>query len=107
MVDTWKSLKLGGISKIERVVAIFEITSEKFPGQCAKFKILEESSGLYIGVPDIAVKDGLGSPDWTSGFGHSIEEALEDTLQSLLYTIEKQQALSEEDFERASPGDFL
>lgn len=107
-LENWKKLKMAKIAKIERVVAEFQVWSiEIFPYAKIKVKILEDSQGCYMGAPNMAAKSRRdGSPDWISGSGKSIAEALEDTIKLLLDSIAENGAVSENDFEWSAPEDF-
>lgn len=104
----WKEIKVAGINKIDKVVAEFEVwATEKVPYGKFKIKILETTNGGYIGLPNLAVKNiSDGTPEGTSGFGRTIEEALEDTIKYFLQTLEGRTDLAEDDFEWSDPHDF-
>ncbi|MFD0959143.1 hypothetical protein [Paenibacillus chungangensis] len=95
------------ISKIEKVVAEFNVwPREQIPFAKFKVKILETESGEFIGLPNIAVKDEDGCPDWISGVGKSIDEALADAIKYLYGTLQGRAELTEQDFEWSDPHDF-
>ncbi|MEK3743788.1 hypothetical protein NST23_13965 [Brevibacillus sp. FSL K6-0770] len=104
----WKDIKVTGINKIDKVVAEYYVWAiDKVPYGKFKIKILETAKGGYIGLPNLAVKSlEDGTADNTSGFGNSIEEALEDTINFFLKTLEGRTDLAEEDFEWSDPHDF-
>lgn len=107
-LEEWQNIRIQGITEINKVVAVFEVwNNEKIP--CGKFKvkILESSSGNFIGVPNIAVKNSEDkTPEWTSGMGNSVSEALKDTIKYLMESINECSVLSDSDFEWAAPEDF-
>jgi hypothetical protein len=106
-MEEWKKIRVKGVSKIEKVIAIFEIWAiEKVPYAKFKIKIIENNSGEYVGVPNIAVKNADGSPDWIGGFGSNSTEALEDTLKYFMESLNDRDDLTEDDFEWAAPEDF-
>jgi hypothetical protein len=107
-LEDWKEIKIPGVAKIERVVASFEVWAiGVLPSAKVKIKILESATGSYSGFPNMAAKSRLDrSPDWIAGFGKSISEALEDTINQLLKSIAENEAVSEEDFEWSVPEDF-
>ena len=84
----WHTLKIEGISRIRREVARFlvEPIHDDLP-MGFRIKILEDHEGHFMGCPEIALRDAQGTPDWVSGIGHSIEEALTDTVKALLGTL--------------------
>lgn len=94
--------------KIEPIVALFEVYSPLVPSGKFRVKILERRGEpkMYTGFPNTAVLDIHGSPDWTSGFGYSIEEALEKAILNLFCTIEQSSVLGELRFELSDPDDF-
>ncbi|EMT49946.1 hypothetical protein I532_24935 [Brevibacillus borstelensis AK1] len=104
----WKDIEITGINKIDKVVAEFQVWAiEKVPYGKFKIKILETAKGGYIGLPNLAVKNIRdGTPDGTSGFGGTIEEALEDTIKYFLQTLEGRENLTENDFVWSDPHDF-
>lgn len=106
-MNNWKFIKINEVVEINKVVAVFEIWNHiKLPYGKFKVKILEKCDGSFIGVPNVAFKDHEGNVNWISGFGKSIEEALEDTISCFFDTIKKEEELKDIDFEWASPEDF-
>ncbi len=106
--DDWKMLKIAKIAKIERLVAEFVVWSiGLFPSAKVKVKVVEDTQGYYIGRSNLAAKSRQGgSPDWISGTGKTIVEALEKTIENLLASIAENGAASESDFEWSDPQDF-
>ncbi|MBW7473874.1 hypothetical protein K0T92_03885 [Paenibacillus oenotherae] len=109
-MDDWKSIKVVGVTKIERVVAEFNVWAiQKLPFPKFKVKIREISTGGFSGSTNVAVKGLLDNePDWITGFGNTISESLEDTIKSFFETIEgmEEVSLSEDDFVWSDPHDF-
>ena len=107
-LEDWKKLKIAKVAQIERAVAEFRVWSiEIFPYAKIKVKILEDSHGSYMGMPNMAAKRRRdGSPDWISGSGKSVAEALEDTIKHVLDSIAENGAVSENDFEWSALEDF-
>lgn len=109
-MDDWKSIKVDGVIKIEKVVAEFNVWSiQKLPFPKFKVKIRENSAGGFSGSTNVAVRSLLDNePDWTTGFGNTISESLEDTVKSFFETIEgiEETNLSEDDFVWSDPHDF-
>lgn len=104
----WKDLNIKGISKIEKVVAEFYIWSfEKIPYGKFKVKIIENKRGSFIGIPNIAMKNQIdGAPEWISGRGSTVDEALEDTLKCFMEIIAERKNLDKEDFQWSYSEDF-
>lgn len=107
---TGKVLKLNGVTKIEKVVAEFNVWSiQKLPFPKFKVKIREVSTGGFSGSTNVAVRSLLDNePDWTTGFGNTISESLEDTIKSFFETIQgiEETSLSEDSFVWSDPHDF-
>lgn len=105
-MNSWKNIRNDGIQEIQRIVAHFEVFSEKVPYGKFKLKVIEKASGSFIAVPNLAIKDLEGSPEWISGFGTSVEEALKDAITYFLDTLEGKEYQDENNFEWAAPEDF-
>ncbi len=91
----WHSLKITGVSRIRREVARFlvEPVRDDLP-MGFRIKIEEDQDGHFFGYPEIAILDPAGTPDFTSGRGATIEEALSDTMEYLLKTLEDKPTIS-------------
>jgi len=101
-MEDWKSLKIPKIEKIERLAAEFDVWSiELFPAAKVTVKIFEEPTGSYRGYPNMAAKkrQSGGTPDWITGDGASVLEALEITVKHLLESIIANEAKRSEDVE--------
>lgn len=95
---SWKTLQIEGIARIEREVARFTVAPKRDDLPMAfRIKIIERTDGDFIGYPEIALKDASGQPDWTSGRGSSVEEALADTVRFLLETAHGKEPIRESD----------
>ncbi|MFS0558081.1 hypothetical protein [Brevibacillus sp. 179-C9.3 HS] len=107
-MEKWKSIVIDGVTSIDKVVAKFNIWSiNKLPFPKFKVKIREEKSGVLFGSTNVAVKSDIdGEPDWISGHGRIIAEALEDTIISFFSTLDGFTDLVEEDFVWADIHDF-
>ncbi|CAH1223278.1 hypothetical protein PAECIP111893_04944 [Paenibacillus plantiphilus] len=109
-MDDWKSIKVDGVTKIEKIVAEFNVWAiQKLPFPKFKVKIKEISTGGFSGSTNVAVRSLLDNePEWTIGFGNTITESLEDTIKSFFETIEgmEETSLSEDDFVWSDPHDF-
>ena len=46
-----------------------------------KVKVIERDDGSFVGVPNVAIRSPEGTPEWTSGLGDTVEEALADALR--------------------------
>jgi len=88
-MDMWKEINIDCVAEINKIVTIFEVWSyDKIPYGKFKVKILENSRGGFLGIPNIAIKDlEDGAPEWTSGLGNTIEEALKDTIENVINSI--------------------
>ncbi|MFD1885878.1 hypothetical protein [Paenibacillus wenxiniae] len=109
-MENWKSIKIDNVIKIEKVVAEFNVwATQSLPFPKFKIKIREMSIGGYSGSTNVAVKSILDDePDWISGFGDSISECLEDTINSFFSTLEgmEMDKLSEDEFVWSDVHDF-
>jgi hypothetical protein len=107
---TWDTLSIEGIINIERVVAEFHIECPALPSRSFRIKIRETPKGRYVGYPNVAIKSSDHTPEWSSGLGETINEALEDTLRSFIALLERVQGdrtiLSEDHLEWSSCEDF-
>jgi hypothetical protein len=72
-----------GVARIDRVAAVFDIWSDgSLPFAKFKIKVIERGQNDYLGVPNIAIRNPLtGDPEYTSGLGKTIEDALVDTIR--------------------------
>lgn len=111
----WKKVKIVGIEKIEKCVAEFQISMHTIlPYGKMKIKIYEDQEGSITGRTDIGVKRKFdGEVEYAVGYGKTVEEALEDTINWFLnmvredYPIESYpEGLSEEDIEYVEFSDF-
>jgi hypothetical protein len=107
---TWDTLSIEGIINIERVVAEFYIECPVLPSRSFRIKIRETMKGRYVGYPNVAIKSSDDTPEWSSGLGETINEALEDTLRSFMASLERVQSdrrlLKEDDLEWSACEDF-
>ena len=113
-MERWKEIKINCIAEINRVVTVFEVWSyDKIPYGKFKIKILENCRGGFIGIPNIAIKNlEDGTPEWISGLGSTVDEALSDAIENLMSSIEVYNIRDENGmvdpvcFEWAEPQDF-
>lgn len=106
---SWKNIKIEGISKIDKLVAEFDIWAiPTVPNAKFKIKIFESQSGKYIGYTNLRVKSNFdGSPEGGIGYGKTIDEALVDTLKYFMELVkQKGIELNENDIEYSDPSDF-
>lgn len=93
---SWRTIQIEGVARIEREVARFTVETKRDDLPMAfRIKIIERADGDFIGYPEIAIKDAAGQPDWTSGRGASVEEALADTVRFLLETVQGKEPIAE------------
>lgn len=111
----WKKIDIDGIEKIEKCVAEFQISMQTIlPYGKIKIKIYEGQEGTITGRTNIGVKRKFdGEVEYATGYGKTVEEALEDTINWFLkmvredYPIESYpEGLSEDDIEYAEFSDF-
>ncbi|WP_010501800.1 hypothetical protein [Paenibacillus elgii] len=109
-MNDWKSIKVDGVTKMEKVVAEFNVWAiQKLPFPKFKVKIRESSTGGYSGSTNVAVRSLIDNePDWIAGFGNTISESLENTIKSFFETIEgmEEASLSEDNFVWSDSHDF-
>jgi len=103
--------EIEAVVRIDRVAEVFEIwPAGEFPLAKFKVKVLQREGAQFLGVPNIAIKSPVtGEPEWTSGLGDSIEEALDDALRYFFREVQDScydRPLTEDDFCWASSEDF-
>ena len=107
---TWGTIEINGIVGIERVVAEFQIECPEIPNRYFRVKITENKNDRYIGRCNISICNRDGFPEWISGLGNSIDEALEDTLRQFMRSLQQgkgdRSILEENDFEWSACEDF-
>ncbi|OWR32502.1 hypothetical protein CDO73_02550 [Saccharibacillus sp. O23] len=104
----WRNITIEGIGSIEKVVAEFNVWPDhRLSISKFKVKIREKKSGSFFGTANVAVKSQIdGEPDWISGSGDTVAEALEDTVRNFLSTLDGFSELLEDDFIWADLYDF-
>ena len=107
-MSDWRLLHVEGLGPVSRQVALFQIGPPlaHLPFASFKVKVVERSNGSFLGVPNVAVRRPDGSPDWMSGLGISVEEALEDALQWFKRSVVESNSTVEGDFVWAANEDF-
>jgi hypothetical protein len=104
----WRQLSVEGLGPVRRVAATFQVGPPlaRLPFAALKVKVIERADGSFLGVPNVAVRDPDGTPDWISGPGGTIEEALEDALNYFVKSLDERQDLSAGSFTWSDPHDF-
>jgi hypothetical protein len=72
---SWATVRIDGITRIDRVAGVFEIwpRDSDFPFAKFKVKVLERGGGDFLGVPNLAVRNAdTGEPEYTSGLGKTV-----------------------------------
>jgi hypothetical protein len=110
-MENWSNIKMIGVARIDRVAAIFDVWSDgKLPFAKFKVKIVERSGDSFLGVPNVAIRNPqTGEPEYTSGLGKTVEDALADTLIYFVREVEQctaQRELTEDDFVWSASEDF-
>lgn len=89
------------------MVAEFDVMELiKTPWAKFKVKIYEGQDGKFTGYTNLRIKDETGVAYGGVGFGNTIDEALEDTINYFLKMLEEKDGWTEADFECADPFDF-
>ncbi|MBO1628487.1 hypothetical protein [Bacillus arachidis] len=105
-MSEWKTIKIDGVSNIEKCRAEFIIWSiGDVPSGKFKVRIVEDQNGRFIGYTNLAILVD-GSPNFFSGYGKNIEEALQDTVHHFMDALKERKPSIEKDFEWADPSDF-
>ncbi|MDS0525914.1 hypothetical protein NNC19_09515 [Clostridium sp. SHJSY1] len=103
----WKNIKFEGISNIEKCVGEFNITETlKTPYGKFKIKVYERQSGRYVGYTNLLFKNEDGSVAPGIGYGKTVGQAANATIEYFLRMIEEKEVLSEEDFKRSDYFEF-
>jgi len=76
--------KLRGIARIDRVAAMFDVWSDGLlPFAMFRIKVIERGENNFLGVLNVSVQNPkTGDPEYTSGLGKTVDEALLDALES-------------------------
>ncbi len=107
-MGNWRTLKIRGVTSIEKVVGFFYVWSmKKFPYAKVRVKIVENQMGRYRGIADMGVKRKSDDvPEWAIAEGYTIDDTLLKTTQQLLTLIDLYEAKEEHDFVWMSFKDF-
>lgn len=109
MSENWKEINNSEIASIEKCVAEFNIWElKRSPYGKFKIKIFEDRSGKCKGYTNLQVYDGFGEFYCAVGFGNTIEEALENTINNYLelVSVKDEKEWVEEDFQCMDSFDF-
>lgn len=95
-----RDLRLEGVAEIEREVAVYRIAPKRddLP-MVFRVKVVERPDGSFVAYPEIALKGADGQPDWTSGMGPTVEQALADCVTALFETIRGKEPLTDDSIE--------
>ena len=106
--EGWRQHCVEGLGPISRVAAVFQVGPPlaALPFASLKVKVVERADCSFLGVPNVAVMASDGSPDWVSGMGSTVEEALADALRYFVSSLGGRSGLGEESFAWAAPEDF-
>jgi hypothetical protein len=102
---------MAGVQRIERVIAEFYIECAYLPSRYFRVKVTEDGKGNYVGRINVSLKNMQDDcPEWISGFGTSIDIALEETIRGFLRSLDKcgrdKYSLTDDDFEWSAFEDF-
>lgn len=121
---SWKNIKIDKINTIEKLISEFEVTAltlleEVFEGDIIhygsfKVRIYEEQntdSNHLVGYTNLKLKDSFGGYEGAVGYGSTIEEALQDTIENfkaLVYEFKnaRERNLIKEDFYLVNYDEF-
>lgn len=100
-----------GVARIDRVAALFEAwTDDSFPFAKFKIKVLERRANDLLAVSNVLVRNiTSGEPEYVSGLGSSVEEAVSDLLTRFMAGVRENTpptGLTEDDFEWSAYEDF-
>lgn len=104
----WRTLNIVGLGPAGRVAATFQIGPPLawLPFASFKVKVIERADGSFLGVPNVAVRSTDGMPDWISGLGDTVDDALEDALNYLVRSLGGREDLPVDSFVWADRDDF-
>lgn len=105
---SWRELRFKEFGPVSRIAAVYQIGPPlaALPFASFKVKVVERSDGSFLGVPNVAVRSQNGSPDWISGLGQTVDEALADTLRFFTKSLDGRTDWGEDSFVWAEPEDF-
>ncbi|MCG8459695.1 MAG: hypothetical protein MI919_25725 [Holophagales bacterium] len=107
-MTTWQNISVDGFGPISKVVAVYHIGPplSALPFASFKVKVIQRRADDFLAVPNVALRDADGNPDWLAGLGSSSDAALADLLRELADAVEGSPGLDESSFEWADPHDF-
>lgn len=87
----WKKINIENVEKIERCVGEFNIWMHNIlPYGKMKIKVYEDIDSTFTGCTDVKLKRKFdGEFEGAVGYGHSIEQALEDTVNWFQKMVEE------------------
>lgn len=97
----WKTYSFQGFQVIEKVAAIFEVgppLPPTLPFASFTVKVLERRDGSFAAHLNVAVRSPKGSAEAEAGLGQTVDEALEDALDSFWKAVQEYGATRPEDF---------
>jgi hypothetical protein len=102
---------MDGVIRIDRVVEHLEVwVDQSFPFAKFKVKVLESSSGDFLAIANVNVRNASSRvPEHVSGLGSTVEEAVDDLLVRFVSEARVHSpvgGLTEADFEWSAPEDF-
>ena len=108
-MERWKEISISGIAKIEKCVAEFNIWELNIsPYAKFKVKVYESNSGKFSGYSNLLIADEKENFNCAVGYGGSIDEALQDTLNNFFQLSAYKPALEwkQEDFRYSDSFNF-
>ncbi|MCB2300829.1 hypothetical protein [Clostridium tagluense] len=99
-MSNWKDIKIDGITRIEKCVAEFRISQLGIiPGTFFRVEISEGTNGFFSGITNIGLKSSVDeSVDFASGYGDTIEKALEFTINNFMEMINERNDITPDSF---------
>ncbi|MNB85167.1 hypothetical protein D3C81_210250 [compost metagenome] len=105
--EDWKSIRVTGVSSIEKCVAEFDITQLDVPSGKFRIRIYESADGKFMGFTNLKIKNAFdGYPEGGVGNGNSITEALQDTIQDFMKNLSEDRQLNDSDFVFVNYNEF-
>ena len=87
----WKDIKLKYDGCIRKLAGEFEVSMPAvLPYAKMKVRVYEEDNGRFTGRTDVLlIRKTDGSPEGAVGFGATVDEALEDTINCFIGMLEE------------------
>ena len=104
----WRNIQIVGIASVDKLVAEFQVWElNKTPYGKFKVRVYEKKDGNFVGYTNIQLKPlDDECPESGVGYGATVDEALNDTINYFMNMINLREDLSEEDFDWSDPHDF-